>query len=329
MVLKYHCIFIRLLLFTCLVVLAGCGAPQIKIGTNYSNPLQEFTLEGEAAEKILVVPVRGVIDNEPDRELFTSRPGVLQEVVAHLRKASKDKNVKAVVVTVDSPGGTALASDAIYKEIMDFKARTGATVAAVFLKTAASGGYYISMAADHITAHPMTITGSVGTIFMRPKVHELFDFIGIDVAVTKSGKNKDMFSPFREETEEEAELFQDMVAEMNARFLSVVADSRKLSSEVMQEVATARVFTAGRALELGLVDEVGYMDDALSAVKKKAGLPADARVVAYRRNLYADDNIYNPATGVGGKAPSLIDMGMASHMVIPRTGFYWLWAPEY
>jgi protease-4 len=329
MVLKFHHNSVHLLLLFFLVALAGCGAPQINIGTDYSAPLQEFTLEGDAEEKILLLPVRGVIDNEPDRELFSSRPGTLQEVVAQLDKAAGDENIRAVVITVDSPGGTALASDAVYKEIMDYKAQSGAKVGAVFMKIAASGGYYISMAADHITAYPMTITGSVGTIFMRPKVHELFDKVGLDVAVTKSGKNKDMFSPFREGSEEEDELFQNMVAEMNARFLSVVADSRKLSSDAMEEVATARVFTAGQALKLGLVDEIGYLDDALQAMKKKAGLPADARVVAYRRAFYANDNIYNPATGLGGKGPSLIDVGMASHLVIPRTGFYWLWAPEY
>jgi protease-4 len=127
---------------------------------------------------------------------------MVQEFVSQLRLAEKDKKIKALLLKIDSPGGSVIASDIVYNEILAFKKRTGAKVVVAMMGVAASGGYYISLPADTIVAHPATITGSIGVIFFRPKVTGLMGKIGVGVEVNKSGKNKDIGSPFRQTTAE-------------------------------------------------------------------------------------------------------------------------------
>src|SRR5512143_4226608 len=179
--------FMIVMSLSVLVAAIGCTAPRIKLFPSQADPLQEFTLEGTAPEKILLLPVRGVISDNPQEGLLRTRPSTVQEVVSHLRKAEKDPMVKAVVLQLDSPGGSVTASDVLYNEIRLFKERTGRTVVAVMMDVAASGAYYIALPADFILAHPTTVTGSVGVIFVRPKVEGLMEKIGVGIEVSKSG----------------------------------------------------------------------------------------------------------------------------------------------
>ncbi|MGD8211064.1 MAG: S49 family peptidase, partial [Desulfobacterales bacterium] len=143
-----------------LLLSIGCTAPKIRLFPSQADPLQEFTLEGEAQHKILVIPVRGIISNATREGFIRTRPSMVQEVVSQLRLAEKDKNIKAVIFKIDSPGGSVTASDILYNEITSFKKRTGAKVVVAMMGLTASGGYYISLPADYILAHPTTITGS-------------------------------------------------------------------------------------------------------------------------------------------------------------------------
>jgi protease-4 len=193
---------------------------------------------------------------------------------------------------------------------------------------AASGAYYIALPADRIIAHPTTVTGSVGVIFIRPQVTGLMEKIGVGVDVSKSGINKDIGSPFRAATEEEAQIFQAMTDQLGKRFIDLVARHRHLDPAALKEVATARVFLSDQALKLKLVDSIGYMSDGLKETRKLANLPEDARVVVYRRVEYPNDNIYNPATHLaGGKPLTLLPTGLQQLLPINQAGFYYLWYP--
>ena len=311
-----------------LTAAVGCSAPRIKLFPSQVDPLQEFTLEGTSEERILLLPIRGVISDNPQEGLLRTRPSTVQEAVSHLRKAENDPRVKAVVLQLDSPGGSVTASDVLYNEICRFKERTGRMVVAAMMDVAASGAYYIALPADFILAHPTTVTGSVGVIFVRPKVEGLMEKIGIGIEVSKSGKNKDIGSPFRATTPEEERIFQTMTDQLATRFLNLVQNHRQLDAAQLDAVATARVYLAEEALRLKLVDRIGYMPDALDEARKLAQLPKEARVIVYRRIEYPDDNMYNPNTSHEGNRPAvLVDTGFSSLVPALPAGFYYLWYP--
>ena len=209
--------------------------------------------------KVLIIPIRGMILDIPRKRFLHSRPSMVQEIVSQLKLAEKDKEVRAVLFKIHSRGGSATASDVIYHEIVAFKKRTGAKVVVAMMDVAASGGYYVSLPADFILAHPTTLTGSIGVIFMRPTVTGLMAKIGLDIQVDKSGKNKDMGSPFRQSTEEEQRILQGLTDELGERFVSLVAKHRKIDQEALANISTARVYLGKQALQLGLVDKIGYI----------------------------------------------------------------------
>jgi protease-4 len=306
----------------------GCAAPQIKLFPDATDPLREFTLEGTEKGKVLVIPIRGVISDAPRRGLFRPGPSMVQEVVSQLRLAERDDEVRAVLLKIDSPGGSTAASDVLYHEMLAFKKRTKAKVVVAMMDVAASGAYYVALPSDFILAHPTTVTGSVGAIFTLPKVAGLMEKIGLDVEVNKSGKNKDMGSPFRETTKREQEILQGLANDMGERFLGLVAKHRNLDQEALADVSSGRVYLARQALQLGLVDRVGYLSDALLEAKKLAGLPEDSKVVVYRRTEYANDNVYNTTTSqLGVRGLSIIDLGLPDSMTPLSAGFYYLWLP--
>jgi protease-4 len=307
---------------------AACSSPRITLFPGAGDPLQEFTLEGQGEEKVLVMPIRGIISDQPEEGFLRSRPSRVQETVAHLRKAAEDPRVRALVLQLDSPGGSVTASDILYREIADFKAKRGVPVVAAMMDVAASGAYYLALPADRIIAHPTTVTGSVGVIFVRPKVAGLMEKLGLGVEVTKSGRSKDIGSPFRATTPEEERIFQAMTDQLGQRFRDLVARHRGLSGERLAEVATARVYLAEEARALGLVDRIGYLPDALAEARGLAKLPENARVVVYRRVENPNDNIYNLATAADGGRPAvLLDSGLARLAPALSPGFHYLWLP--
>jgi protease-4 len=311
-----------------ILYLIGCQAPKIRLFPSHADPLQEFTLQGKEKGKGLVISVRGMISDAPKKQFIRTRPSMVQEIVSQLRKAEDDPEVKAVLLKIDSPGGSVIASDLIYNEIMAFKQRKEAKVVVAMMGVAASGGYYISLPADFILAHPTTVTGSIGVLFLRPDLTGLMEKIGVDVNVSKTGKNKDMGSPFRQATEEEQKITQDLIDQLADRFLDRIAEHRKLDPKNLKEISSARIYLAHDALNLGLVDRIGYLDEAVSKAKKLAELPEDAKVVVYRRTKYPDDNLYNTATSrYEGSGLSIISLDLPGSLAPLQTGFYYLWHP--
>lgn len=314
-----------LVLVLCLAASLSCAcAPRFKLFSDAAEPLQEFVLEGKAADKVLLLPIQGFIWDEPKQGLFRSRPSVVQEVVSQLKLAERDERIKAVVLRIDSPGGTSTASDLLYHELAAFKARTGKKVVAAFMGLAASGGYYAALASDAIVACPTTVTGSVGVVFFRPRVVGLMDKIGVEVEISKSGRNKDMGSPFREPTEEERALMGSMIKSLADRFLALVKERRTIADKDLATIATARVFSAEEAKALGLVDRIGYLEDAVGQARKLANLPEDARLVVYRRQMYPNDSTYNTLTEADPMRPALFSLD-AGWLLPPRPGFYYVW----
>lgn len=285
--------FTKAVLFLLLFTAAACAPTKITLFPDATEPFQQILLSGKDTEKILVIPVAGVITDVSEDKLLTNEPGMVQEIVAQLRKAETDPEIRAVLLQINTPGGGVTASDILYHELRAYSERAGVPVFALMMDLATSGGYYVALAAERIMAHPTTVTGSVGVIFLRPNVTELFDMIGVRMFVTKSGRFKDSGSPFRMPTTEEDEIFSGIIEASAARFLDLVRERRNVTEEDMASISTARVFPAEDARRLGLVDEIGYVQDALNMVGRSAGLGADPRVVIFRRQIYSDDTIYN------------------------------------
>jgi protease-4 len=308
-----------------LIMVTACSGPRIKLFSDTIDPLKEFTLEGSGTDKILLIPVNGLISDRPKKGLIHTSASLVEQIVSQINKAEKDKQIKAVLFKINSPGGTITASDLLYHEISLFKERTGTKITVSMMDVATSGAYYISLPADLIMAHPTTVTGSVGVIYLQPKVGGLMDKIGLGVDVKKYGKNKDMGSPFRDSSEEEQKLMQKAVNDFGERFIRLVQKHRKPERQALSEISTARVFLAEEALKLGLVDKIGYLSDAVKESKMLAGVSKDARVVVYRRNEFPEDNYYNTA-GIASEDLniSVINIELPESLSL-KTGFYYLW----
>jgi protease IV len=209
------------------------------------------------------------------------------------------------VLRINSPGGTVSASDLIHHEIAAFKKEHHLPVVACFMGLAASGGYYVAQAADAIVAHPTGITGSIGVVAMKLNVKGLMEKVGLDSDVVMRGEWKDFWSPFRPATPEEKRMMQEIIDDFYERFLTVVAQGRGLPHAEVKRLADGRIYTARQAKDLGLVDRVGYLDDALDLAKAKAGID-EARVVLYHRPGSYRPTIYSLAPELLAGGPQFL-----------------------
>ncbi len=319
-------------LILALPLMQGCFNTKLNLFPDYSEPYREVTLQGDGDTKILVIPVEGMISSSPRKDFLSSYPSMLEEVVAQLNRAAHDPSIRAVVLKVNSPGGGVTASDILYEELMRYKRKTGVKIVSAMADTGASGAYYLSMAADSVVLHPTTITGSIGVIFVTVNAEKLVRKVGIKVEPIKSGRHKDMGSPFKEMSEEERQLFQTMIDEMYERFVSIVAKGRNMPVEKVRKLADGRIYTAKQAVDLKLADRIGYYSEAIDEAVKLAGLPSNSRVVIYRRAPVAEDSIYNSRNAYAPSAEAL-SKGAAQcsspvdslESMVPQSGFYYLW----
>ncbi|MBN2183503.1 MAG: signal peptide peptidase SppA [Sedimentisphaerales bacterium] len=243
--------------------------------------IEEVVREGPSGTKIAMVSVQGVIYDEQ-----------AESVYKQLQAAGKDRRVKAVIVHVNSPGGTISASDQIYQEILKFRKKTNKPVIAFMQGVAASGGYYTSVACETIIAEPTTITGSIGVISSYLVVEELLENkLGITPITIKSGDKKDWPSSFRSPTEEEIQYIQDkLIKPALERFVNIVAEGRKKSLTLsdVKRLADGSIYGAQEALDEKLIDKIGYLDEAVDLAKSQAGIDK-ARVVRYRKPFSFSD----------------------------------------
>jgi protease IV len=263
--------------------------------------LNEFLIQGSDKDKILLVSVDGVIsDSSPSGPFGLSvEDSMLAHIKEELSKASSDSMIKGVILKVDSPGGGVTASDIIYRELNEYKKKTGNPIVALFMDTAASGGYYISMSADAIIAHPTTVTGSIGVIVSGLNIKEGLDKIGVKDQTFTSGANKNILSPFAEMTPEKQKIIQSIVDNLYNRFFTIVKKNRtKIEPSKLKQLADGRIFTAEQALAEGLVDKIGYSEDAIRLMmglpnyRKTVGGNNNPRIITYRKDRKAVKNFY-------------------------------------
>lgn len=213
---------------------------------------------------------------------FTSVKGS-DEVVAQLGRYSDDPKIRAIVLRINSPGGTVGATQEIFRKVMEIRQRNIPVVASMS-DMAASGGYYVASAANYIFANQGTVTGSIGVIVSSPSFQKLFEDLGIGMNVIKSGQYKDILSSSREITEEERALLQELVDVTYTQFLKDVSLGRNIPISDFREYADGRIFTGSQALGYHLVDEIGTYENALAKAKELAKLPSNAPIYTDKQN---------------------------------------------
>ena len=251
------------LLFSFLVFCALTSATLIFLSLIFAVGMRGSDLAGldiGDGEKVGVIEIAGVIASS-------------RETLEQLKRFREDEDIKAIVIRVDSPGGVVGPSQEIYREVL----RTRATkkVVASMGAVAASGGYYVVAGADGIVANPGTITGSIGVIMEYTNFQELFQKIGLSPVVIKSGKFKDAGSPVREMTPEEEAILKKFVDRLHQQFVSAIAEGRQIDLETVKKLADGRIYTGEDAKDMGLVDRIGNLEDAIEWAGQLAGIEGE------------------------------------------------------
>lgn len=242
----------------------------------YSAPVlggsdQTIISDGDPSGQIALLDVTGPIIDTGEPGLFDTGGYDHAAFLTELDTAMTDRNVQGIILSVDTPGGGILESAEIHRAIVETKELTDKPVYVAMGGMAASGGYYIAAPTDRIFATPQTLTGSIGVIMSSYNVAELLDNIGIEEQVYKSGPYKDILSPTREPLEEEDEIIQAIVDEYYDEFVDVIAQGRDMEEDRVRELGDGRIYTGRQALEEGLVDDLGSLEDAISAMREELG----------------------------------------------------------
>jgi protease-4 len=318
----------RWLIFTTAFALTGCFNGLLLTPTNVGGPLTETVITDAdhwcCRNKVAIIDVEGLIMNARESGLLGSGDNPVSLFREKLQEAADDKHVKAVVLRINSPGGAVTASDIMYQDLLNFRRHAHKPVVACMMDVAASGAYYLAMASDRIYAHPSTVTGSIGVIMNLYNASGLFAKIGLCSDPIKSGPNKDIGNPGRPMTDEERAILQGMVNSFYGQFVAVVARGRNLPEDRVRALADGRVYAGVDAKKLGLVDEIGYLDDAIQMAKDMACID-DATIIAYDRGDGYRGSIY---AGLP-KIPSQINVKLDVPGLSGKTGaaFMYLWEP--
>lgn len=324
---KYHLLISFAILTLSFIFTPGCSFISISLMPSI-EPLRETTVSGSGKEKILMIDISGIISEERKQGLagLSDEPDMVARIKEELNTAAGDKHMKAIILRINSPGGTVTASDMIYHEIEQFKKATDIKVIACIMDLGASGGYYVAVSADKIVAHPTTVTGSIGVIMLNLSVEGLLQKIGVKDTSIKTGEHKDMGSPLKAMTEEERKIFQGVMDTLYERFLTVIAENRKeLTPGKLRSLADGRIYTAQQALESGLIDQIGYLDEAVLLAKEAAGL-SKARVITYHRPGAYKNNIYSQLGSSGFGTVNLFNIDLKSFVNSGTPSFMYLWA---
>ncbi|MCK4739201.1 MAG: signal peptide peptidase SppA [Deltaproteobacteria bacterium] len=288
-------IFLRLFFVLLLSFIASLFSGCINLNmVARTQPLVENVISGDADAKILVIDISGFIKNQKKKSFFDRQEGVLMtaRIREELKVASEDEDIKAIILRIDTPGGEVATTDIIHREITQFKKKKNIPVVAMLMGLATSGGYYIAVSADTIIAMPTTITGSVGVIVFKVDASGFMKKLGLVNESIKSGELKDIGSPLRGQTQKELEIMQSLVDSLFLRFFELVKNARTIKDADLKLVKDGRVFTSKQALDIGLVDSVGYFEEAVSAAKDAAGIK-DAKLITYSRQGVYKNNFYS------------------------------------
>lgn len=323
-----------------LALLAGCGAPSFLVTpVSSSQSLREDVVEegrGFGGGKIAIIEVEGMLANVRTGGLLQAGENQLSLFTQALEKAEKDEDVKAIVLRVNSPGGTVTTADTMYEQVRRFKEKTHKPVIAAMQEVAASGAYYVCCAADKIVAHPTSIVGSIGVIFSNFDLTDGLGKLGIQSRAIHTGTLKEMGSPFKHETELEKSVMLEMVNEYYLRFTAVVKKNRPNVKEIPPAppamtpadyagIFSGRVWSGSRAMELGLVDQTGLLSDAIDLARVAAKSP-HAKAIMYKRPYGYGGSIYAESPTPAPQA-NVLQLNLPGAQSILPAGFYYLWQP--
>lgn len=293
-----------------LIIGMGVAMSASGISTHDDGLIETVLVDGTGARKIAVINLQGVIDAEMSN--WVSR---------QIDHAENDSNVKAIILRIDSPGGEVGASDQIHYYISRFKQRTNKPVLAFMQSVAASGGYYAAVSCDEIMAEPTVITGSIGVIMNHMVIKDLLtEKLGIEPVTLKSGKRKDWPSMYTETTEEEKQYLMDrIVTPAFDRFVKLVAEGRQevLTEEEVRLLADGGIYSAPEALDVKLIDAIGYIDDAVYQTEQMAGI-SGAKVVSYKQDL----SLFS-ILGVQSQSKINIEAEILEKLAAPRILYLW------
>ncbi|MHC4331045.1 MAG: signal peptide peptidase SppA [Planctomycetota bacterium] len=330
MVQRHICSY--LVLSISLVALAGCGPAAFHVELVPTDQRLEETLVHKDSglfvfDKIAIIDVDGLLVNRRQDRWLHRGDNPVSLFIEKLDKAAADSRVKAVVLRLNSPGGTVAASDIMHHSLIEFNRKTGKPVVACVLGLGCSGAYYLACGCDGIVVQPSGVTGNIGTVFQTFSVAGTMEKIGVKAVTIKSGQLKDMASPFHDLSAEEQKVLEGVIGELYRQFLAVVREGRKdLDEPKIRELADGRVFTAKEALEEGLIDKVGYLADGIEWAREMAGV-GKTRVVIYHRPLGYMPNAYGSATAQAGGLGPLINIEMPDWLSSGGTQFLYLWQP--
>lgn len=284
--------FLPALLGLTLALVGGC----LSLPNSARPHFREVLLQGEGEDKILLIDINGPINNTP---ILVPNLGVIPGMTARVRQelelAFDDPAIRAVLLRINSPGGSLTDSDIIYHSLLEFKRSKKVKILASLGEIAASGALYIAMAADEIHAHPTTITGSIGVILPHMDYSGIMEKLGIRNEPIISGKFKDIDSPYRPRTEEETKMLQELIDHQHEKFVKVIREGRvKMTKAQVEAIADGRLLSAESALEKGLIDDIGYLDDSYKRLETLSGFPT-TRLVRYANPWATGNNIYTNA----------------------------------
>lgn len=312
-------------LLTCAALLAavsmlGCITFNLPFGT---GALKQQVVFGKKGPKILMIDVSGLLTNQASQNFLYSEEAQPARVRQELKLAAEEGDIRALLLRIDSPGGTVNASEILYDELTRYKKAHHVPVVAQMMGVAASGAYYVAMAADQVRAYPTTVTGSIGVIMAGVNVSGLMHKIGIKDQTLTTGPYKDAGSPLRPMRSDERAQLMSVERDLFHRFLAVVDAGRPhLKPAQIRKLADGRVYSAEQALANGLIDAIGTLPDAVDATKKAAGIEGAARVVVYERPDELRENLFSTrSANVDPQARAALQEDLSG------PGFLYLWDP--
>lgn len=275
-------------------------------------------------DKIAVVDVDGVLHNSRRESLLSTRENPVSLFAEKVARAEADPAVRAVVLRINSPGGSVTASDIMHQRLKSLRRSRKVPVVAIIEDVGASGAYYVACGAEAILAHPTSLTGSIGVLVQTVSFAGSMKMLGIDAKAVTSGPRKDMISPLKPLDEQDLAIITKVVDELFERFVSVVAESRtKLSRREIRRLADGRIYSASQAKANGLIDGVGYLAEAIALAKKRAGVKR-AKVVMYHRPWGYRPHAY-AETPAGPPQFNLVNVSAGDLTGLTTPRFLYLW----